>query len=139
MGVSLQQYRSHIGIYNSSGRIKLNKKKQGYSNNNVKSKPLNFLLLLFFFSMCNPIVQDYNRRPAFNLHQTFCSFLPYNNISTNRASFFNHEPIFDVIVFPTISLGWSYSNKANALSHALTGNRRRLGYKLAVWNCRKGL
>ena len=77
MGVSLQQYRSHIGIYNSSGRIKLNKKKQGYSNNNIKSKPLNFLLLLFFFSMCNPIVQDYNRRPAFNLHQTFCSFLPY--------------------------------------------------------------
>ena len=39
-----------------------------------------------------------------------------------------------------ISLNWSYSvPSSNSLNHALVGNRRRLGYKLAFWNCRKGL
>ena len=37
-------------------------------------------------------------------------------------------------------LNWSYSAPSNnSISHALFGNRRRLGYKLSIWNCRKGL
>ena len=40
---------------------------------------------------------------------------------------------------PITFLRWSHSIQTNGLCHALTGNRRRLGYKLALWNCRKGL
>ena len=35
---------------------------------------------------------------------------------------------------------WSYTvMDTNTLCHTITGNRRRLGYKLAMWNSRKGL
>ena len=38
-----------------------------------------------------------------------------------------------------MALSWSYATSISALCHALNGNKRRLGYNLAVWNCRKGL
>ena len=44
---------------------------------------------------------------------------------------------FKIIVRKGIS--WSYvSASTNSLMHAFNGNRR-LGYKIAVWNCRRGL
>lgn len=37
------------------------------------------------------------------------------------------------------SLNWSYCCKTNDLQHSLLGNNRQLRYKLAFWNCNRGL
>ena len=40
----------------------------------------------------------------------------------------------------TKSLCWSYSNmNSSSTTHAINGNRRRVGYRLSFWNCRKKL
>ena len=43
------------------------------------------------------------------------------------------------IIKSNASMSWSYTGvSSNNLSHALSGNRK-IGYHVAVWNCRKGL
>ena len=37
------------------------------------------------------------------------------------------------------NLNWPYTSDTNHLAHSLTGNKRRLGYKLSLWNCRRKL
>ena len=75
---------------------------------------------------------DYDSLPLFRPQHTTESII-YSNKSG--------QPIPILISSRTTHmLRWSYfSSNTNALNHSLTGNRRRLGYKLAFWNCRKGL
>ena len=50
----------------------------------------------------------------------------------------NHPPQAAPFVYPT-SHHWSHcTSNWNKFMHTLSGNRR-LGYRIAMWNCRKGL
>ena len=60
---------------------------------------------------------------------------------TRRSSFI--VKILEAVNKPVVCHGisWSYvtgTGTSNGLVHALNGNRR-IGYKVAVWNCRRGL
>ena len=62
-------------------------------------------------------------------------------ISQSQATEITCNQIFSVIKLAqsTIGISWSYIGVcSNNLVHALTGNKK-IGYKVAVWNCRKGL
>ena len=61
-------------------------------------------------------------------------------ISTNIVS---HKIAVDIVSridnYNKILISWSYLGKSiNSLMHALYGNKR-IGYRVASWNCRRGL
>ena len=99
----------------------------------MKINPL--YLLLLFLCMFNPSLLVYHCRPALISQEYVANNLPV--ISTTTAT--SKTLTCDIIEIPSVFSGWPHTITTNALCHALTGNRRRLGYKLAVWNCRKGL
>ena len=37
------------------------------------------------------------------------------------------------------TFSWPHSCEINAIQHSLTGNKRNLGYRIATWNCNRGL
>ena len=53
--------------------------------------------------------------------------------------YFNKQEISNILVLKSASVSWSYSGVSNnKLMHALNGNKNN-GYKIAAWNCRRGL
>ena len=44
---------------------------------------------------------------------------------------------FPEILFQPCGISWSYTNKGNKLTHALSGNKK-VGYKYLAWNCGRG-
>ena len=137
MGISLDHYRIQIGIHYLRGgnnQIKLRK----CEHSRGKQSTFLRLFFLFFLFINNPNLQfesgpyddQYN---STLLTRTYSTKNPPSTTSTALS-------LKELPCSAAIFLGWSYSiQNVNALCHALTGNRRRLGYKLAQWNCRKGL
>ena len=63
------------------------------------------------------------------------------NPSTNKLSSIEQSVIHRSSKMKQINIGisWSYSGSSiNSIVHALNGNRR-IGYRVAAWNCRRGL
>ena len=71
------------------------------------------------------------------------SVQPINSNCQNflvSASVLRHLISEDGMHNSSLTFNWSYTvSNINSLNHSLYGNRKRLGYKLAFWNCRKGL
>ena len=76
---------------------------------------------MFLLSGCDPVFCSRNQ----NLRSSTNSFISPMMESEN-----------DLIA---TSINWSYCCKTNQLQHSLLGNKRQLGYKLASWNCNRGL
>jgi hypothetical protein len=142
MGISLEQYRIQIGIHFINGRNSQFKIRKSDAPSTKKSKLLTLFLLVFLFTH-NPSI--------YFLNSSNDDIIRPNSVSKPRCDTYNIEcnhlttmvsPGMDLIEKTTSAmfLCWSHSSSTtNALCHALIGNRRRLGYKLALWNCRKGL
>ena len=84
----------------------------------------------------SPVTSDccaiLNIQPGGTLNSRPSSFSP-----SNCKSFKPKTPHENYLQPGGIS--WSFTNVGNKLTHALNGNRRSIGYKLAVWNCGRGL
>ena len=125
MTVSIQHYRIRISSYHISGR-NLQRKFRNLSTKSTNPMKSFLFLYLIIVGSC-----DCGSFPVFR--NTTESIKLYSNKSSQPTSILNTGRT-------THMLRWSYfSSNTNALNHSLTGNRRRLGYKLAFWNCRKGL
>ena len=135
MGISLQDYRIQIGLYNLSGRNKQMKIRKHGSTKNLSNSFFIFFLIYLFVCDAKPQFSPSSKRiPAgSNTYYMACSS-PSSVITTATMN-----TTADIVNSPITFLRWSHSIQTNGLCHALTGNRRRLGYKLALWNCRKGL
>ena len=130
MGDSIVNYRISIGLYNGRGR---NSQKKFRKNVNVN---LSSFLSVFWLTLL------LSHSPRFNYNEAF------QNKYENGSSFLKplklqYIPCVSVtmtmLLSPFMTLSWSYATTPSTLCHALNGNKRRLGYNLAVWNCRKGL
>ena len=141
MGVLLDSYRIQIGAFHLTGRNNQFKfrKQCGSSRDSKKFKLFSVFLLLFLF-VHNPETEHSGRRfecydhilkPTLAINSQ-CKNIPCSPTLSGHA-------YSDALELSTWSLSWSHPIKTNALCHSLFGNRRRLGYKLALWNCRKGL
>ena len=129
MGDSVVNYRIRIGLYNGRGRNSQRKFKKI-----VDANPSNFLsvFILTFLLSHNPRF-DYDN--AFqNKYENGSSFRKSLRVQSCMLVVMNRLPSSSFM-----ALSWSYATSISALCHALNGNKRRLGYNLAVWNCRKGL
>ena len=78
-----------------------------------------------------------------NLYYLSTILQPTNSDSHNfsiSASVLRHSSFENGMIATSFTLNWSYTvPNISSLNHSLYGNRNRLGYKLAFWNCRKGL
>ena len=124
MAISLQSYRMTIGIFNHRGRhisAKIGENKV------YPSKTRFFIIVSLLLSITHrPVTEVGTRNPM----------LFQKNITTPcRISAFP----CDIINLPTVFIGWSQCLETNSLCRSLFGNKRRLGYTFALWNCRKGL
>ena len=131
MNISIQDYRVRIGLHHVSGRNCQTKFKR------KPTKPSSIKLSLFL--LCMILLSSF--------HDQNPQFKARTSPSFKKISYLKSIPNLtkDPSVSLTMSffyntLNWSYSTTScNSLNHALVGNRKRLGYKLAFWNCRKGL
>ena len=126
MGISLQDYKTQIGLYSLSSRNKHLKIRKHGSIKNLSN--LYILRDLSLWMWCKTSVPARS-----NTYYMPCSS-PSSIITMEKMN-----TTADIVNSPITFLRWSHSIQTNGLCHALTGNRRHLGYKLALWNCRKGL
>ena len=124
MAISLQSYRMTIGLFNNRGRhisVKISENKV-YS-----SKPRYIFIVSLLLSIIHSsgIEVGISNPPLFQKNSAMSC-----RIQTLPC---------DIINPPTAFIGWSQCQKINSLCRSLFGNKRRLGYTFALWNCRKGL
>ena len=131
MTVNIEEYRIRIGINCVNGRNNQRKFKTPVTK--PTSLHLVIFLLLMFIKInphINDPIVDNTVRNSQNDSKEFKLVLWAMKDPTMN---FNINPTWG-------SLNWSFSVASNnSLNHSLLGNRQRLGYKLAFWNCRKGL
>ena len=126
MGVDLNIYRIRIGLF---GSPKINFR----INSSPSKKSMNVLLSLtiaFLLLMSDSL--NVQNSAAFNdiIPTSQCSNASMINVSVKEVS--GNIPL-------SFTFRWCYCSSTNAICHAIFGNRRRLSYKFAIWNCRKGL
>ena len=131
MAASLESYRLQIGYYHNSGRNNQVK----FSSNYNTARRSSFLTVLFlcFLTLHNPFIKTVVDDP---------DVLPVRSISEPCLSSPSRMPTVlspTHNIMPSAAINWSYCVNNNKISHSLYGNKRRLGYKIGFWNCRKGL
>ena len=123
MDISIKDYRIKISSHHSSGRnlqIKFR---------NVLIKPTNNATLIIFIYLISMCSYDSLLFKSYQIQHQYKTPSPIDPSSPDPVN-----------PSTTHMLRWSYvTRNSNALCHSLNGNKRRLGYKLAFWNCRKGL
>ena len=133
MAITIQDYRVKISLYHATGKNLQIKFKNTTTKPTKQTTSIIILILIMFdfFSNKNPpilIKSSYHCNSTMSYPNTPSLAIIWESISINSC---NHAHCM---------LNWSYSAPSNnSISHALFGNRRRLGYKLSIWNCRKGL
>ena len=131
MTVSLEEYRIRIGVFN------VNNGNNQRKFRNLATKPTGFYSVIFLLALLSTqpgaktIVRD---STDINIQVNCIEIKP---VFSTRL----YDSRMDLNLNPTCgSMNWSYTVASNnSLNHSLLGNRQRLGYKLAFWNCRKGL
>lgn len=117
MGVDIVTYRYRIGTFVFKNKVKNVKNKVKRTGN---CRMTIMLLALKLMMICGP-----SPPPPPNISSPVNPPLSPMSGTANTSS--------------STSITWSYNCKTNALQHSLQGNRRNLGYKLASWNCNRGL
>ena len=130
MGISPQDFRIRTGIFYSANM------KQKYKTENKPGKPI-------IFKNCACKV-------AFSLTLLFLvNFLVFNLTSELKKRNANLKPSLEKCFIKTdinqktnqnFIICWSQCGLSiNKIQKIINGNRRLVGYKLAVWNCARGL
>ena len=151
MTVSLNQYRITIGIFdlNKYSKRKIKTKKKFHRFNFRKTM---MQLVISIFLMLSPLSQGPFGSAMLGVERKGLYGMEVEQRGLNRLGV---EQI-DIVKLKlksgvgtnTDQLGnighnsfnWPCHGKmANKLQHIISGNRRRLGYKLALWNCGRGL
>ena len=121
MGISLDNYRVQIGLHIQK-------------NSDIKSSKIEALVIrcslltfIYFYLLIMPDNFVYISSQSAN--RQFCYSFTVNLVII--------QDFFLLFNGPTIR--WSHVVVSNVLCHNLFGNRRRLSYKLTLWNCRRGI
>ena len=142
MGVSIQLYRQRIGQFRNNGKIFFTK------CNNHRRTPTLSAKSLFVWTFF--LINNFTSGQFATSETDFMCFCVSSSTSRpmtailSDIAYFSHRHSYtktDIIEnnFSTIGLSWSYSCPSyNKLCHSLCGNRR-IGYKIAFWNCRRKL
>ena len=130
MGASFQAYRIQIGFYNLTGRNNQYKIRK-HEKSSLKMSLTSILFLLFLLIHDGALHQSSINRNTGN----YVKHVWKTSVITKAVP----GDFFNSLTTATAFVSWSHCIKTNALCHNLFGNKRRLSYKLALWNCRKGL
>ena len=130
MAITVEEYRLRIGHFNCE--YLRNKKVQGETKISFKSKIKVSSIILLLSS----IVLFYPKESLTSeLERSYKTELLYK---ISSSTYHSHESTITAV--HTSSHSWSYLGMSiNKLQCIINGNRRALGYKLAVWNCGRGL
>ena len=134
MNIDIQQYRLTIGSHSLvlMTKYKISKRLSALKYN-IKTQNLRFyikILLVCFSLLCSQadIKNQYS-----NL--SYRKSLMKLRINISRLRHLNCQSLN-----VWFGLKWSTNGLSNnKLQHIINGNRRSLGYKLALWNCERGL
>ena len=124
MGISPQEFRIRIGSFHCSS-MKQNCKTKTYSSSvrKLKSK-MKFIAPILMLVFCLSIL-------AINSNKLNQGFKTYK--SGNIKLVENNEKFTSIFCWAQAGL------QTNKIQKIINGNRRSQGYKLAVWNCGRGL
>ena len=131
MGIPIQLYRFRIGRHRCS-IVKLSSPK--YSNST--SRKISFSAAFIWIFLLSQSSTPFSNHNEALLQQFEPGYIhpPYHPRVQDQA---HHTDLW--YSQPLACLNWSYTTESNQLTHSLTGNKRRLGYKLSIWNCRRKL
>ena len=147
MGIEINIYRSRIGTFqfNIEQQVKSKYKLSKYYN----SKTSSYLNLVILFLITSPL-SPYNAAP--DLHSPNLTYsvnktmIPASSINTKTT--FNRYSILlphsclepqQTCNHWNSGLKFCGGSEINKVMHMQNGNRRNLGYKIASWNCNRGL
>ena len=127
MGICLTLWRSRIGNFNQK-QVKIPKHLRNMNNSMTKQPKCKFgllkLLVIFISLSCSISISQE--------HASHSNVLP-----PKPGSNYKYQ---DVFIAPSVSITWPCTTSSNnSTIHAINGNRRRVGYRLSFWNCRKKL
>ena len=123
MGIDAIAYRYRIGVFEFRKKRRVQRKNKIKAPKMNRNNPMFFMLLTFLMIHSpGPAIPRHSWNISFSTNSSFSPITQPSNISST-----------------TSTISWSYCCQTNALQHSLNGNKRRLGYKLASWNCNRGL
>ena len=129
MSLTLEEYRQKIGLFNSR-RINYSKV-QSTTEDNSTSRMKIYGIIVCILSFLILLPHSNLTTTSNSTHRASTTFSKSsNNLQSKSSSTFSS----------ILSLNWSYQGMSNnKLQSIINGNRRAVGYKLAVWNCGRGL
>ena len=127
MSIDINMYRFRIGTFLFNGKPK-NKYRNSMKKNHYKFN-LALAALTILSLNCQP--PDTASKPS------LCS----RSDSLQISSLF---PLLEPSIQETYrreisTFRWPYSCDINSIQHSITGNKRNIGYRIATWNCNRGL
>ena len=135
MGIDLCTYRHRIGQFQFSSKSKCSKKMKltKFRPTNISSAMSILLLLLCSNTL---LFQDTSQLSLISSMSSHSSspILPSTSMRYTMPAV-----VGTTEQFSTAGLSGFHSVKLNKACHILYGNRRNLGYRLAEWNCARGL
>jgi preprotein translocase subunit SecG len=128
MGISPQDFRIRIGSFNCTS-MKQSCKTKSYSSSVKKFKTkMTFIAPILMLVICLSILA---------VNSNCWSSSKHSNIKTYKSGNIKQAEINENHIS---TFCWAQAGlKPNKLQKIINGNRRSLGYKLAVWNCGRGL
>ena len=123
MGISVELFRMRIGNFN---KVKEISKMKLRSNHVLKLNVRNCRIQMSVLLVCSLLLLSLNCHKSLNYCTGVESKLTPKNVEIGRGK----------IAF----YSWAQTGLSiNKLQKIINGNRRAVGYKLAVWNCGRGL
>ena len=135
MGIDLCTYRHRIGQFQFSSKSKCSKKMKltKFRPTNISSAMSILLLLLCSNTL---LFQDTSQ---LSLISSMSSRSSSPTLPSTSMRYTMPAVVGTTEQFSTAGLSGFHSVKLNKACHILYGNRRNLGYRLAEWNCARGL
>ena len=119
MGISIELYRIRIGNFEAHNRRKIKCNKLGVKYSKIQRYTV-FIFSILILQLCSSCCQS---QIAF-IRTTSSANIKNREISDEKIKFYS----------------WSQSGlSTNKLQKIINGNRRSVGYRLAMWNCGGGL
>ena len=138
MNIDIQQYRISIGVHSSSlvfqSRIprKVSVFGQNDKKHGFKIKIVNITLISMCILVFNYLASVY----SYNEYLTYRSY--YSTVKKNNCRQIAKYPQIEIVHY--FGFKWSIIGlSCNKLQNIINGNRKTFGFKLAVWNCERGL
>ena len=135
MGISIQLYRLRIGTFSPKCSVSST---QESSFSRIRLSFTASFLLIFLLSQQAALPSSYDVEHSVVLRQFLHGHL-HPPLHPHGPAHDLHPDTLQCQQQSSPCLNWPYAANSNQLAHSLTGNRRRIGYKLSFWNCRRKL